>query len=83
MTRIYGKNQVVLPKSAREALGLKVGDDLVVEVRGHEIVMRKPQGIFDFKPPHPRRNVGLNDRQTTDAAWDEHIAEKHAPGSQR
>ena len=81
MARIYGKGQVVLPKEAREKLGLEVGDDLVVEVRGREIVMTKPQSAFAFKPPRPRRDVGLTDRETTDAAWEEHVTEKYGSGS--
>jgi AbrB family looped-hinge helix DNA binding protein len=81
MPRIYGKGQVVVPKSARDQLGLRVGDELLVEVRGDEIVMRKPQSVFDLTPPRPRRAVGLSDRETTDAAWDEHVANKFGPGN--
>lgn len=80
MARIYGKGQVVLPKFARDQLGLQVGDDLVVEVRGREIVMTKPQSAFAFKPPRPRRDVGLTDREITAAAWEEHVSERHGSG---
>jgi AbrB family looped-hinge helix DNA binding protein len=83
MARIYGKGQVVVPKSARDQLGLEVGDELLVEVRGDEIVMRKPQSVFDLRPPHPRHDVGLGDRATTDTAWEEHVSEKFGPGRQR
>jgi AbrB family looped-hinge helix DNA binding protein len=80
VARIYGKGQVVVPKSARDQLGLEVGDELLVEVRGDEIVMRKPQSVFDLTPPRRRRDVGLSDRETTDAAWDEHVSEKFVSG---
>ena len=43
------KNQIVIPKEAREALGVKAGDKLLIVVRGSRvIVLEKP------KPHHPR-----------------------------
>lgn len=42
---LSSKNQVVIPREAREALGAKAGDKLLVVVRGgHVIVLRKPSG---------------------------------------
>ncbi len=41
------KNQIVIPREAREALGLKAGDRVLVVVRGERvIVLQKP------KSPH-------------------------------
>jgi AbrB family looped-hinge helix DNA binding protein len=41
---LSSKNQMVIPKEAREALGLKPGDKLLVAVRdGHLIVLPKPR----------------------------------------
>ena len=38
------KNQIVVPKEARTALGVKAGDKLLVEVRGKlMILMPKPK----------------------------------------
>ncbi len=38
------KNQIVIPKEAREALGLTAGDRLLVVVRGARvIVLQKPE----------------------------------------
>ena len=38
------KNQIVIPRDAREALGLKAGDQLLVVVRGDKvIVLQKPK----------------------------------------
>lgn len=38
------KNQIVIPREAREALRLKAGDKLLVVVRGEDvIVLRKPK----------------------------------------
>jgi AbrB family looped-hinge helix DNA binding protein len=41
---LSGKNQIVIPKEARDALGLKAGDKLLVVVRADRvIVLRKPK----------------------------------------
>jgi AbrB family looped-hinge helix DNA binding protein len=41
---ISGKNQIVIPKEAREALGVKAGDKLLVVVRnGQVIILQKPK----------------------------------------
>ncbi|HTU47547.1 MAG TPA: AbrB/MazE/SpoVT family DNA-binding domain-containing protein [Bryobacteraceae bacterium] len=41
---LSAKNQIVIPKEAREALGLKAGDKLLVVVRGDRvIVLQKPE----------------------------------------
>ena len=41
---LSAKNQIVIPREAREALGAKPGDKLVVIARGDRvIVLRKPE----------------------------------------
>jgi AbrB family looped-hinge helix DNA binding protein len=41
---ISGKNQIVIPREAREALGVKAGDKLLVIVRnGQVIILQKPK----------------------------------------
>ena len=41
---LSAKNQIVIPREAREALGLKPGDKLLVVVRGDRvIVLQKPK----------------------------------------
>jgi AbrB family looped-hinge helix DNA binding protein len=37
------KGQVVIPKGIRDALGLKPGVDVIIELRGEEIVVSKPK----------------------------------------
>lgn len=42
--KLSAKNQIVIPRDAREALGLKPGDQLLVVVRGDKvIVLRTPK----------------------------------------
>jgi AbrB family looped-hinge helix DNA binding protein len=41
--RIGPKGQVVIPKSIRDALGLRPGVDVIIEVRGDEVVITKPK----------------------------------------
>lgn len=41
---LSAKNQIVIPREAREALGVKAGDKLLVVVRGDKvIVLEKPR----------------------------------------
>jgi AbrB family looped-hinge helix DNA binding protein len=41
---LSSKNQIVIPREAREALGLKAGDKLLVVTRGDSvIVLQKPR----------------------------------------
>lgn len=41
------KNQIVIPREAREALGIKAGDKLLVVVRGERvIVLQKPTSHY-------------------------------------
>jgi AbrB family looped-hinge helix DNA binding protein len=42
--KLSSKNQIVIPREAREALGLKPGDKLVVRVSGEKIlILEKPK----------------------------------------
>jgi len=41
---LSGKNQIVIPREAREALGLKPGDKILVVVRGSKVlILQKPK----------------------------------------
>jgi AbrB family looped-hinge helix DNA binding protein len=43
LATLSAKNQIVIPRDAREALGVKAGDKLLVVVRGDKvIVLQRP-----------------------------------------
>lgn len=65
-----------IPKAIRDQVGIEAGDELIVEVDGSGLVVRKAVSIFDYKPPRPRRELGLTDREITDIAWEDHVTEK-------
>jgi AbrB family looped-hinge helix DNA binding protein len=41
--KIGPKGQILIPNSMREALGLRPGVEVVIEVRGKEIVITRPR----------------------------------------
>jgi AbrB family looped-hinge helix DNA binding protein len=44
--KLSAKNQIVIPKEAREALGVKAGDKLLIVVGGNGvIVLQKPKSF--------------------------------------
>jgi AbrB family looped-hinge helix DNA binding protein len=44
IAKLSSKNQIVIPREAREALGVKAGDQLLVVVHNNKlIVMEKPK----------------------------------------
>jgi AbrB family looped-hinge helix DNA binding protein len=68
MTRVVGpKGQVVIPKQVRDQVGLIEGSEVVVEVRGDEIILRRPSprttSYVDFfietKAPKVRGRVDI------------------------
>lgn len=43
-TTLSAKNQILIPREAREALGLKPGDKILVVVRGSRVlILQKPK----------------------------------------
>jgi len=44
--KLSSKNQMTLPREARELLGVKAGDEILLVPRnGHILLMRKPESI--------------------------------------
>jgi AbrB family looped-hinge helix DNA binding protein len=46
--KLSSKNQIVIPREARDALGLRPGEKLLVVVRGNTIILtRKPRNYAE------------------------------------
>jgi AbrB family looped-hinge helix DNA binding protein len=46
--KLSSKNQIVIPREAREALKVKAGDKLLVVVHGdHALIMQRPKSYKD------------------------------------
>jgi len=68
---ISSKNQIVIPREAREALGVKPGDKLLVVVRGNRvIVLQRPKShhaaIRGLAPGLYSRDYLQKERQSWD-----------------
>jgi AbrB family looped-hinge helix DNA binding protein len=76
-TTIYIKGQITLPKGVREKVGFKPGDHIVVEPKGDHIIVRKPQGLLEFKAPEPTPVNPMPWHEMRRVAWEEHIERKY------
>lgn len=45
---IQKKGQIVIPKAIREMLGLREGSEVMINLRGEEIIIKKKETIEDF-----------------------------------
>jgi AbrB family looped-hinge helix DNA binding protein len=73
------KGQVVIPKRLRDALGLKPGVEVILELRGDEIVISKPkiEGSYTeyFTMTHaPKLKKVVNIKEIIN----EEVAQRHA-----
>jgi AbrB family looped-hinge helix DNA binding protein len=73
------KGQVVIPKQLRDATGLKPGAEVILELRGNEIVISKPKidGSYTeyFTSTHaPKLKKAINIKQTIA----EEVTQRHA-----
>jgi AbrB family looped-hinge helix DNA binding protein len=66
--KVSSKFQVVIPKKARDALGIKAGDKLIFDYRGDGVValMARPADFVEFMR-------GLGSEVWTDVAVDEYL----------
>jgi AbrB family looped-hinge helix DNA binding protein len=55
--KVLPKWQITIPKNVREKLEIHVGDTMVLEERGGEIVLKKGKTIFDYTQSLP--NLGM------------------------
>jgi len=55
--KVLPKGQITLPKEVRQKLNIQVGDTLLLDADGEQVVFRRGKTIFDFKGTLP--NLGL------------------------
>jgi AbrB family looped-hinge helix DNA binding protein len=55
--KVLPKWQITIPKKVREKLKIRVGDTMVVEEKGGEIVLKKGKTIYDYAQSLP--NLGM------------------------
>lgn len=71
MATLSSKNQVVVPREAREALGLKPGDEILFVVRrGHVILLQKPKSYATAMRGLGRGLYAKNHVQKERDSWD-------------
>jgi AbrB family looped-hinge helix DNA binding protein len=66
------KNQIVIPKEAREALKVKPGDKLIIAIGSKDevIVLRKPESYSDAIRNLPRTNYPPDYLEKERNDWD-------------
>lgn len=70
-TKLSSKNQIVVPREAREALGAKPGDTLLVVVRGERvIVLQKPRSPHSAIRGLARKAYPKGHIQKERASWE-------------
>ena len=73
------KGQVVIPKQLRDAMGLKPGVEVILEIRGDEIIISKPKIEGNYTEHYtstyaPKLKKPINIKQTIE----EEVAQRHA-----
>ncbi len=76
MTRvtISTKGQIIIPKAIRERLDLKAGTEVVIDVRGETLVMKR--AVRDFPDWRTMRGMARGGPSLTKALHEERAAEK-------
>jgi AbrB family looped-hinge helix DNA binding protein len=68
---LSSKNQIVIPRDVRKALGLKAGDKLLVVLRGgHLIVLPKPKSFAQATHGLVRGKYGSDYRKKERESWE-------------
>ena len=66
--KVLPKWQITIPKKVREKLKIHVGDTIVVEERGGEIVLKKGKTIFDYTQSLPNLGITVDEIREKAAA---------------
>ena len=59
--KVLPKGQITLPKEVRLKLHIQVGDTLLMDAEGEQVVFRKGKTIFDFKGVLPSMGMTIDE----------------------
>jgi AbrB family looped-hinge helix DNA binding protein len=66
--KVLPKWQITIPKNVRKKLKIQVGDTIVVEERGGEIVLKKGKTIYDYAQTLPDLGITIDEIREKAAA---------------
>ena len=72
--KVLPKWQITIPKKVRERLKIRVGDTMVIEEKGGQIVLKKGKTIFDYAESLP--NLGMTVAEIREKAAEEAALER-------
>ncbi|WP_320670012.1 AbrB/MazE/SpoVT family DNA-binding domain-containing protein [Patulibacter defluvii] len=79
--KVYSKGQVTIPKAVREAAGIDIGDRVVIEARGDEVVLHRARGVLEFQPPQAAAPAARPWPEVRQAAREDRAARRTAEPS--
>jgi AbrB family looped-hinge helix DNA binding protein len=59
--KVLPKGQITLPKEVRQKLNILVGDTLLMDTDGEQVVFRRGKTIFDFKGVLPSLGMTIDE----------------------
>lgn len=59
--KVLQKGQITLPKEVRQKLHIQVGDTLLMDSDGEQVIFRKGKTIFDFKGVLPIQEMSIDE----------------------
>ncbi|MEI8103268.1 MAG: AbrB/MazE/SpoVT family DNA-binding domain-containing protein [Chlorobium sp.] len=59
--KVLPKGQITLPKEVRQKFHIQVGDTLIMDADGEQVVFRRSKTIFDFKGVLPNMGMSIDE----------------------
>jgi AbrB family looped-hinge helix DNA binding protein len=59
--KVFPKGQITLPKEVRQKLHIQVGDTLLMDTDGEQVIFRRGKTIFDFKGALPSMGMTIDE----------------------
>lgn len=82
MPRVQQKGQVVIPAKVRRQAGIEPGDEVLVEARDGQVVVRKRRGVIEYVEetggvPTPPELKGKSEKEILRGAIEHHVEERY------